>query len=105
MNDVDSIISQLEKQRDAIDRALAALREVDGGSAPVKRRGRPPAQKKATSKRVLSPEGRARISEAAKRRWADLKKSQTTARGPAKKATKKRRKAAAKKVVTSPEQS
>jgi hypothetical protein len=98
LNDVDSIISQLEKQRDAIDRALAALREVEGGSAPAKRRGRPPAQKKSVAKRVLSPEGRAKISEAAKRRWADLKKS-------AKKATRKSaKKAAAKKGVTNPEQ-
>lgn len=79
MNDVDSIISQLETQREAIDRAISALRGVEAGSLPAKRRGPQPPQKKATQKkakkRVLSEEGRARISEAAKRRWAALKKA------------------------------
>jgi hypothetical protein len=30
LNEIASIVFQLERQRDAIDRALGALREVDG---------------------------------------------------------------------------
>jgi hypothetical protein len=47
----DSIVTQLEHQKTAIERALAALREIDGvaapsetgppSGAPAKRRGRP----------------------------------------------------------------
>ena len=80
-----SIIADLEQQRDAIDRALAALQEVGGAvsAAPAKRRGRPrkdaivrTGAATAAKKRVLSPEGRRRIIEATKRRWAAAKKAQ-----------------------------
>jgi Mg2+ and Co2+ transporter CorA len=48
------IISQLERQRTAIEKALSALREIEGSAAPasieatasVKRRGRPSASSK-----------------------------------------------------------
>ena len=68
MNNVENVISQLETQRSAIDRAISALREVAGKSPLAKvttqsRNGQP-------RKRHLSPEGRRRIIEATKRRWA-----------------------------------
>jgi hypothetical protein len=83
MADINDIIRRLEQQREGIDRALEALRAVGGGavSAPARRGpGRPkktataaaPAPVKA--KRRLSPEGRARIIAALKKRWADAKK-------------------------------
>lgn len=86
MNDVAKIIAELESKRASIDRAIAALREVavvGAAPAPAKRRGRP-----AKRKRNLSPEGRARIAAAARKRWAqkraaDAKKS--GAKGGAKK--------------------
>ena len=86
--DLSNIITELEQQRDAIVRALEALRSFGGGTeaAPAtKRRGRPPGSKNAAvrKKRVLSPEGRRRIIEATKRRWAAAKKAQKAA--PAKK--------------------
>jgi hypothetical protein len=66
-----SIVAQLEHQKTAIERALAALREVEGvaapaaiassSSAPAKRRGRP----KGT--------GLNRRSEGQKKRWAAKK--------------------------------
>ena len=34
MNDIDNVISRLEKQRSAIDRALLALREISGSNTP-----------------------------------------------------------------------
>ena len=33
MNDVENVISQLEKQQSAIDRAISALREITGSPA------------------------------------------------------------------------
>ena len=77
MTDIGKIIAQLEHERAAIERALTALREIGGGKTPTtngrkgrRRRGR------------LSPEGRRKIAEAARRRWAqkraaEAKKSAT----------------------------
>ena len=79
--DFTSIINELQQRAAAIDRALEAVRGVGGvnvAAAPAKRRGRPPGSKNKTpgTKRVLSPEGRRRIIEATKRRWAAAKKAQ-----------------------------
>lgn len=79
MNDIKNIIQQLEQQREAIDRALSALRAI-GGVAATKTVAKAPAKKK----RHLSPEGRARIAEATRRRWAakraaEAKKGKKTA--------------------------
>ena len=74
--DLSNIITELEQQRDAIVRALEALRSFGGGTeaAPAtKRRGRPPGSGR---KRVLSPEGRQRIIEATKRRWAAVRNAE-----------------------------
>lgn len=79
MSEIKSIISQLEKQRTAIERAIGALREIQGGGAmpaaagddSAPRRGRPPKKK-----RRLSEEGRQRIIEAAKKRWAKVHAAQ-----------------------------
>jgi hypothetical protein len=69
LTDVRGIISELEQQRAAIDQALAALREISGfGPAAGKRS---PKVSKRGGKRKLSPEGRARIAEATRRRWAE----------------------------------
>ncbi len=75
MINVENVISQLERQRSAIDRAISALREATGVSPSAKVasssvNGRP-------RKRRLSPEGRRRIIEATKRRWA-AKRAQDT---------------------------
>ncbi len=73
------IIAKLEQQRDAIERALTALRGIE---AP--REGKPasapapalapvaaaPVTKTARRKGRLTPEGRRRLAEAMKRRWA-----------------------------------
>jgi hypothetical protein len=94
--DLDSIIEQLETQKAAIERALQALR----GEQEPRRRGRPagtttknPA-KKAPTRGGITEEGRAKLAEAMKKRWAA---KQTRKRAAEKGATKK---AAAKKTTT-----
>jgi hypothetical protein len=70
VNHIAQIISQLEHQRAAIDRAISALREIDG---PTQGGAATPATVEGTTtvqKRHISPEGRKRIIEATKRRWA-----------------------------------
>jgi len=65
VTDIGNIIAQLEQERTAIDRALSALREIGGAraSAPIGRKGR-------RRRGRLSAEGRQRIAEAARKRWA-----------------------------------
>ena len=74
---IDSEIAQLQKARALLMGAIAPVAKKKAGrprkiaaeviSAPAK-----PAKKK---KRNLSPEGRKRIAEAVKRRWAAQKKA------------------------------
>jgi hypothetical protein len=80
-----AIITQLESQRRAIETAISALREVEGspsesrGATTAKRAGRP-----ATRKGGLTEEGRRRISEALKRRWAAKRAGSATRKASAK---------------------
>jgi hypothetical protein len=69
VNDIDNVISRLERQRSAIDRALLALREISSPNTPNTQ----PVSQSKSRKRRLSPEGRRRIIEATKRRWAAKK--------------------------------
>jgi hypothetical protein len=73
-NGFADIIDQLEKQKVAIDRALAALREV-GDDAVRASTAKRPAKKAARVARTLSPEARERIAEAQRARWAATKKA------------------------------
>ena len=89
-NSLNEVIKKLEQQRIGIERALAALREIEGpgletgapapaaASAP---RGRP---KKAKRKGGMTPEGRRRLSEALKARWAAKKADSTVPAAPVK---------------------
>ena len=91
------IIKRLEQQRAAIERALSALREAEGtanaaaesssSAAPAKRRGR--------RKGGMTPEGRKRLSEALKARWAVKRANQGGEGATAKKAARRGRKKAA----------
>ena len=81
--EVQQIIAELNREIAQLKEARALL--SGGASGPVKR-GRP-AKKSAASapaaskprKRRLTPEGRKRISEALKRRWAARRKTQEKA--------------------------
>jgi hypothetical protein len=87
-NEFKEIITRLEKQKAAIERALAALREVDDNGAeetPINRRRRP---SKVARKSKISEEGRKRIAEAQRKRWATKKRTKRAGRSIAKKAAK-----------------
>lgn len=79
--DVSKILSEIDAEIARLQQARAALAAINGVTvaAPAKRRGRPKGStntpKAAKKKRVLSPEGRKRIQEAMKRRWANRKKA------------------------------
>lgn len=88
-NGLSDIIRQLEQQRTAIERALDALRGVEttggGNVLPAPRRPGRPARKGG-----MTPEGRRRLSEALKARWATKRAgSPAQAKASAKKAARK----------------
>jgi hypothetical protein len=66
-NSLTEVIRRLEEQKAGIERALAALRDIEGTAeettpSTTGRRGR--------RKGGMTPEGRRRLSEALKARWA-----------------------------------
>jgi hypothetical protein len=77
--EVSGIIAQIDAQISKLQQARALLAGSTGASAG---RGRPKGSKNAAktaapkkaAKRKLSPEGRKRIAEAMKKRWADRRK-------------------------------
>jgi hypothetical protein len=73
--DIAAIVSELKKERDRLSRAIAALEGTDAvrtgptkGAAPtlVIRKGKKGSR--------LSPEGRKRLSDMMKKRWAERRK-------------------------------
>jgi hypothetical protein len=69
--DITQILAELEAERDRIDQAIRSLENI--GSAP--RRGRPAGQPVGgRRRRRLTPEGRRRLSEMMKKRWAERRK-------------------------------
>ena len=86
--DVRKIVAEIDAKIASLQQARAVLVELDESAVMAKpRRGRPKgstnaakasavtAAKPATRKRNLSPEGRKRIAEAMKRRWAERRKA------------------------------
>ena len=71
---VSEIIAQIDREIAQLQHARTLL--AGSGSAVKAKRGpgRPP-KKAAKKKRNLTPEGRRRIAEAVKRRWAEQKKA------------------------------
>ena len=79
-------MARLEEQKSAIERALSALREIEG-SGVQSREEKPPAPRKVRTKRKrrITPEGREHLAEAMKRRWA-VKRTESEARKRGRKA-------------------
>ena len=78
--DIADIIKRLEKQKIAIERAIAALTGIDEEEVTpsvAAKRGRP---KKVARKRVLSPEAKERIAAAQRKRWAATKRAAKAAK-------------------------
>ena len=86
-NSFKDVVSQLQKQKSAIERAITALQDV--GEEPVREAESPRKQgpRKIRRKRTLSADARKRIAEAQRQRWAAVKKA--ASKRPSKSAAKK----------------
>jgi hypothetical protein len=72
---VSEILSQIDREIAQLQQARALL---GGGAVPAPKKAAAAtsaAKKPAKKKRNLTPEGRKRIAEAVKRRWAEQKKA------------------------------
>jgi len=74
-----AIVSELKRERDRLNRAIAALDGMDGAKSSSVRHAAPTLVK-AKKTRHLSAEGRKRISEMMKKRWAERRKKGTVGR-------------------------
>jgi hypothetical protein len=101
--DVRKIVAEIDAEIASLQQARAALIGLDENVVTLKpRRGRPKgstnvaksvvvkASKPAPRKRNLSPEGRKRIADAMKRRWADRRKALKKDAAPKKEAVVKK---------------
>jgi hypothetical protein len=79
--DIQKIVSELERERDRISKAIAVL--VESASSRLTKRkssgaGKAAAPGKVTRRRGgLTPAGRRRLSEAMKKRWAERKRKKS----------------------------
>jgi hypothetical protein len=78
--DVSHLLSEIDAKIASLQAARAAILSINADTTPAKgKRGRPKGSKNTskpvTRKRNLSPEGRKRIADAMKRRWANARKS------------------------------
>jgi hypothetical protein len=71
---LENILTQLKSERDRLDKAISALAGVAGRVRRGRRAKAASSSARPTRRRRLSPEGRRRIVEALKRRWAQQKK-------------------------------
>jgi len=70
--DIQNILGDLKRERERLDKAIAALEGLGSG----RRRGRPAGSHAAAKRprRYMSAAARKRISEMMKQRWAERKK-------------------------------
>ena len=84
--DIQRIVSELKKERDHLDRVIALLaRTGEGGNSSEGSRSRV-TRRPATRKRHLTPQGRKRLSDLMKKRWAERRKKNSSPRKQAPKA-------------------
>jgi hypothetical protein len=74
--DIQAIVKELKRERDRLNTAIVALEGADlpltpPKASPVADVPAPPAKKR----RRLTPEGRKRLSDMMKKRWAERRKS------------------------------
>ncbi len=69
---VSEILAQIDREITQLKQARALL---GGANGQKSRKAAAPAAKKTAKKRNLTPEGRKRIADAVKRRWAEQKKA------------------------------
>jgi hypothetical protein len=78
VNEIPGIISRLERQRTALERAISALRDMEGAQATAKT-GTAGTPARGRKKSRLSAAGRRRIAEAARKRWAEKRAADAAA--------------------------
>ena len=69
--DIDRIVADLKREMDSIGRAIATLTGLGSGGSAGKRSALPAKRKRGG----LTPDGRRRLSQAMKKRWAARRKS------------------------------
>ena len=75
--DANQILAELRDERSRIDRAIAA---IEGLNSRGRKRGRPPLRSTSIGrKHRLTPEGRKRISDMMKKRWAERRRKKAKA--------------------------
>lgn len=79
--EVQQIIAELDQEISLLKQARAVL---NGAGAGVRKPAEKSAAPRRGRKRHLTPEGRKRISEALRRRWAERRKTAAKAAAPAK---------------------
>ena len=71
--DLVKVVSELKRERDRLDRAITALEGIEGAAATARAgASRPVAQK--AKKHHLTTEGRKRLSDMMKKRWAERRR-------------------------------
>ena len=69
-----AIVSELKRERDRLNRAIAALEGTDGARTSSAKPAAPTLVKAKKGGRRLTAEGRKRLSEMMKKRWAERRK-------------------------------
>lgn len=80
------IVSELKKERDNLNRAIAALEGIGGRQPQLRKISAKASTAKTSTKghRGISAAGRKRISEAMKKRWQERRAKVTPVRKPSK---------------------
>ena len=78
--DLVAIVSELKRERDRLNRAIAALEGTDGARTSSEKRAAPTLVKAKKGGRRLTAEGRKRLSEIMKKRWAERRRKGTVGR-------------------------
>jgi hypothetical protein len=77
--EIVAIVSELKREKDRLNRAIAVLEGTDGARTGSGKRGAPTLDK-AKKGRHLSAEGRKRLSEMMKKRWAERRRKGSVGR-------------------------
>ena len=78
--DLVAIVSELKRERDRLNRAIAALEGTDGVRASSEKRAVPTLVKAKKRGHRLTAEGRKRLSEMMKKRWAERRRKSAVGR-------------------------
>jgi len=71
--DLVKVVSDLKRERDRLDRAISALEGIEGATATVRAGSSKPVAQK-PKKHRLTTEGRKRLSDMMKKRWAERRR-------------------------------